>query len=133
MVLYQYVFMSFSNICNLLQDFPFLFVDMISKHGWPLVTDVWLVVRQQTLHFAKYVNCDNFGEVMLRGFETTTMQLLSVSNVMGRRQVVVSLDSRSFQILDIPIIMKMDYRKGKHWLKFIIIIEWYVRLYHHIR
>ena len=55
--------------------------------------DVRLAVRHQTFHFAKYVNCDNFEEVMLRGLETTSMQLLLVFDVMGRRQVVVSLDS----------------------------------------
>ena len=55
-----------------------------------------MAIRQQTLHLAKYVNCDNFGEVLLMGLEAATIQLLPVSDVMGRSQVVVSLD---FEIL----------------------------------
>ena len=50
------------------------------------------VVKQQTLHFAKYVNYDNFGEVLLKGLKATTMQCMSLTNVMGWIQVVVSLD-----------------------------------------
>ena len=69
--------------------FPFCRYD---KQTW-VATGVWLTSRQQTLHFTRYVNCDNFGEVMLRGLDMATMQLLPASNVMGRRQVVVSLDS----------------------------------------
>ena len=70
-------------------SFPFCGYD---KKTW-VAADVRLVIRQQTLHFAKYVNCDNFGEVLLRGLEAATIQLLPVSDVMGRRQVVVSLDA----------------------------------------
>ena len=70
-------------------SFPFCGYD---KQTW-VAADVRLVIRQQTLHFAKYVNCDNFGEVLLRGLEAATIQLLPVSDVMGRRQVVVSLDA----------------------------------------
>ena len=70
-------------------SFPFCGYE---KQTW-VAADVRLAVRQQTLHFAKYVNCDNFGETLLRGLEGATMQLLPVSDVMGRRQVVVALDS----------------------------------------
>ena len=70
-------------------SFPFCGYD---KQTW-VAADVRLAIRQQTLHFAKYVNCDNFGEVLLRGLEAATIQLLPVSDVMGRRQVVVSLDA----------------------------------------
>ena len=60
-----------------------------------MAADVRLAIRQQILHFAKYVNCENLGEVLLRGLEATTIQLLPVSYVMGWRQVVVS-DSEIF-------------------------------------
>ena len=49
-----------------------------------VATDVWLVVRQQTLHFVKYVNCENFGEVLLTGLEATTVQLLPLTDAMER-------------------------------------------------
>ena len=68
-------------------SFPFCGYD---KQTW-VAADVRLAIRQQTLHFAKYVNCDNFGEVLLRGLEAATIQLLPVSDVMGRRQVVVQI------------------------------------------
>ena len=60
-------------------SFPFCGYD---KQTW-VAADVRLAIRQQTLHFAKYVNCDNFGEVLLRGLEAATIQLLPVYDVMG--------------------------------------------------
>ena len=59
--------------------FPFCGYD---KQTW-VAADVRLTIRQQTLHFAKYVNCDNFGEVMLRGLEVAPIQLFPVFDVMG--------------------------------------------------
>ena len=70
-------------------SFPFCGYE---KQTW-VAADVRLAIRQQILHFAKYVNCDNFGEILLRGLEAATIQLLPMSDVMGRRQVVVSLES----------------------------------------
>ena len=53
-----------------------------------MATNVRLVVRQQTLRFSKYVNCDKCGEALLRELEGATMQLFPVFDVM-----VFALDS----------------------------------------
>ena len=57
--------------------------------------DVMLAIRGQVLHFAKYVECPQLGEVLLVGLEHASLSIVPTLDAMNRRHIILEVISNA--------------------------------------